>query len=100
MQSSLFGPRVALAWDPFGKGRTAVRAGFGMYYTLIDNLSFLLNSLPPANGSVTFAGAFIDVPADHSGCSTAAGMRSRRSDALQHFRAARHRRRRENTDGQ
>jgi len=53
----LFGPRVALAWDPFGKGRTAVRAGFGVYYTLIDNLSFLLNSLPPYNGSVTFAGA-------------------------------------------
>jgi hypothetical protein len=54
---SLFGPRVALAWDPFGKGRTAVRAGFGMYYTLIDNLAFLLNSLPPANGSITFTGA-------------------------------------------
>src|SRR5207247_1013213 len=53
----LLGPRAALAWDPFGKGKTAVRAGFGMYYTLIDNLSFLLNSLPPANGSITFAGA-------------------------------------------
>src|SRR5262245_36474456 len=54
---SLFGPRVALAWDPFGKGKTAIRAGFGVYYTLIDNLSFLLNSLPPYNGSVTFSGA-------------------------------------------
>jgi hypothetical protein len=53
----LFGPRAAVAWDPFGKGKTAVRAGFGMYYTLIDNLSFLLNSLPPYNGSVTFTGA-------------------------------------------
>src|SRR5438128_9053913 len=53
----LFGPRVALAWDPFGKGKTAVRAGFGIYYTLIDNLAFLLNSLPPYNGSVTFSGA-------------------------------------------
>jgi len=52
----LFGPRVALAWDPFGNGKTAIRAGFGVYYTLIDNLAFLLNSLPPYNGSVTFAG--------------------------------------------
>src|SRR3989454_1198245 len=52
----LFGPRVALAWDPFATGKTAVRAGFGVYYTLIDNLAFLLNSLPPYNGSVTFAG--------------------------------------------
>src|SRR5262245_58841043 len=38
-------------------GKTAVLAGFVFYYTLIDNLSFLLNSLPPYNGSVTFAGA-------------------------------------------
>jgi hypothetical protein len=51
----LFGPRVALAWDPFGDGKTAVRAGWGMYYSLIDNLAFLVNSLPPTNGSVSFA---------------------------------------------
>jgi hypothetical protein len=57
----LFGPRVALAWDPFGKGKTAIRAGFGIYYSLIDNLSFLLNSLPPYNGSPTFPGALPDV---------------------------------------
>src|SRR5262249_8099981 len=53
----LFGPRIALPWDPFGNGKTAVRAGFGIYYSLIDNLAFLLNSLPPYNGAVTFSGA-------------------------------------------
>ena len=53
----LFSPRVALAWDPFGNGRTAVRAGFGTYYSLIDNLAFLLNSLPPYNASATYSGA-------------------------------------------
>jgi hypothetical protein len=52
----LLSPRVGLAWDPFGHGRTAIRAGFGTYYTLIDALSFLLNSLPPYNGSLTFSG--------------------------------------------
>src|SRR5450432_4154693 len=51
----LFGPRVSLAWDTFGNGKTAVRTGFGTYYTMIDALSFLLNSLPPYNGSVSFA---------------------------------------------
>ncbi len=53
----LFGPRLGLAWDPFGKGKTAIRAGFGTYYSLIDALSFLMNSLPPYNGSASFANA-------------------------------------------
>jgi hypothetical protein len=52
----LFSPRLGLAWDPFGNGKTAIHAGFGTYYSLIDSLSFLLNSLPPYNGSLTFSG--------------------------------------------
>jgi hypothetical protein len=51
----LFGPRLGLAWDVFGSGKTAIRTGFGTYYSLIDSLSFLLNSLPPYNGAVSFS---------------------------------------------
>jgi hypothetical protein len=51
----LFGPRISLAWDPFNDQKTAVRAGFGTYFTIIDALSFLLNSLPPYNGAISFA---------------------------------------------
>jgi hypothetical protein len=40
-----------------GNGRTAIRAGFGTYYTLIDALSFMLNSLPPYNGAISFSNA-------------------------------------------
>ena len=31
----LFGPRVGLAWDPFSNTRTAIRAGFGTYHSLM-----------------------------------------------------------------
>ena len=48
-------PRSALAWDPSGKGRTSLRAGYGTHRSLIDDPSFLLNSLPPYNGSISFS---------------------------------------------
>ena len=51
----LFGPRVSLAWDPLTNGRTAIRAGFGTYYSLLDSLSFQLGGLPPYNGAATFS---------------------------------------------
>ncbi|HTC64347.1 MAG TPA: carboxypeptidase regulatory-like domain-containing protein [Candidatus Saccharimonadales bacterium] len=52
----LFSPRFSVAWDVFGTGKTAVRAGYGMYYSLIDDLAFLQNSLPPFNGAETLTG--------------------------------------------
>ena len=49
----LFSPRVNLAWDVFGNGKTAVRAGFGTYYDLLDNIAFELDTNPPYNALVS-----------------------------------------------
>ncbi len=44
-----FAPRIGFAWDPFGDGKTSVRAGFGLFYNIqmseIDRISTTSN--PP-----------------------------------------------------
>jgi hypothetical protein len=52
----LFSPRAALAWDPFGKGQTSVRAGFGMVYNLLDNVGWCCINVPPIAGASQITG--------------------------------------------
>lgn len=51
----LIAPRAALAWDVFGNGKTAVRAGAGTFYDTLDNIAFEIDTNPPYNALVTLA---------------------------------------------
>ena len=50
-----FGPRVGIAYDPFGSGRTTIRIGYGMYFGRVTN-GVLLNNLLNTG---SFAGQFV-----------------------------------------
>jgi len=42
-------PRLGVAWSPFPSKKTVIRASGGIYYGLIDNLSYRLDQDPPFN---------------------------------------------------
>ncbi len=69
-----FAPRIGVAWDPFGKGKTAVRTGYGIYHEQVLVGTYLQNIglNPPYQETVVAGSTRLDNPA--ASLSVAAGV--------------------------
>jgi hypothetical protein len=53
-------PRIGLAYDPFGKGKTVVKAGFGLHRALLDTLDYRLDQTAPFNTTFSYSNTTVE----------------------------------------
>ena len=59
-----FAPRFGVAWDPFGKGKTSIRTGYGIYHEQVLVGTFLqdIGLNPPYQETATATNTRLDTP--------------------------------------
>ncbi|HWZ51546.1 MAG TPA: carboxypeptidase-like regulatory domain-containing protein [Granulicella sp.] len=55
-------PRLGVAWDVFGDGKTSVRGGVGLHHSLLDALNYRLDQAAPFNTVYTYSGTSVAAP--------------------------------------
>jgi hypothetical protein len=60
-------PRLGLAWNVFGNGRTSVTAGSGFHHTLLDALDYRLDQAAPYNTVYSYSSTTVATPTSGTG---------------------------------
>jgi hypothetical protein len=55
-------PRIGIAWNVFGNGKTSLRSSVGLHHSLLDNLDYRLDQSAPYNTTLSYANVPIANP--------------------------------------